>query len=207
MNNERGFVTVFALCLILVVALVVKGIQESDTNHNLSAADLQTEFDLQNAADGGIYEAAEKVRVATQKGQELLPANGGEPFRKNYQRQLVTRTIQTNRGAITVTVWGERTRIQGFNRLYPSYKAEVRGDVKYGYLLFGVAQMNNERIGEKIYRRAFAYVVDGYGVNSLNKPVKPGDEAAVTNEYETVVVAPEDKDVVHFLELPSGKDN
>lgn len=192
--NERGFVTVFALCLILVIALLVKGIQESDTNHNYEAADLQTEFDLQNAADGGIYEAAEKVRVSAENGEELLPTKFAHSIsRRDYQKQLVSRSIKTARGTISIKVWGERLRIQDYKRLYPSYNKKEVGERKYGYVLFSVAQLDNDRTGGKIYRRAFAYVVDGKGINDSWKKV---------NE----TVAPEDKDVVHFMELPSGKD-
>ena len=195
MNNERGFVTVFALCLILVIALLVKGIQESDTNHNYEAADLQTEFDLQNAADGGIYEAAEKVRVATENGNELLPTEFAHTLsRKNYQKQLVYRSIKTKRGTISVKVWGERLKIQDYKRLYPSYGKEEVGERKFGYVLFSVAQLDNKRTNGKIYRRAFAYVIDGKGITDSGKRI---------NEP----VAPEDKDVIHFMELPAGKDN
>lgn len=193
--NERGFVTIFALCMILVVALVVKGIQQSDTSHNLEAADLQTEFDLQNAADGGIYEAAELVR----SGKKDLPANnnGTSQKRKDNQRQLLTRTTTTARGKITVTVWGERLKIQSYTPNYSSestrgYPVTAKGTVKYGYALLSVAQLDSNRMNGKIYRRAFAYVVDGHGKNALGKIVD-------------AEVAPEDKDVVHFMELTSVK--
>ena len=228
--NERGFVTIFALCLILVIALVVKGIQESDTNHNYATADLKTEFYLQNAADGGIYEAAEKVRLATENGKELLPANNVPPFRKNYQRELLTRSIKTDSGTITVTVWGERLRIQGYERLYPSYKAKAQGTVKYGYALFSLAELDGGRSG-KMYRRAFAYVVDGYGTEYFYrkysgkngyKNVEPTfdlKETELPGEWINGLyyvddldkfffyVEPTVKDVVHFVELPAGKNN
>ena len=197
--NERGFVTVFALCLILVIALIVKGIQESDTNHNYASADFQTEFDLQNAADGGIYEAAEKVRVAAENGEELLPANNVPTVqaRRDCQKQLVNRSTKTERGTIRVTVWGERLKIQNYKRLYSSsayYTKKADGAPKYGYILLSVAQLDSDRMNGKIYRRAFAYVVDGKGRDDLAQPVEEN-------------VAPEDKDVLHFMELPSVKDN
>ena len=192
MNGERGFVTVFALCMILVVALVVKGIQESDANRNTEADILLAEFDLQSAADGGIYEAAEIVR----NGQkDLLPASNfnSTAERKKNQIWLVTnRTFATAHGTIRVNVWGERLRIQGNERKYPSYNIKTVGTVKYGYVLFSVAQLDSPRFG-KMYRRAFAYVLDGYGKNSLDQFVEPGDDA--------------DPYTVHFMALPSTKDN
>ncbi len=231
MNNERGFVTIFALCLILVIALLVKGIQESDMNHNYEAADLQTEFDLQNAADGGIYEAAEKVRAASENGQELLPTNTVSNHEERKKSQipihLSKSSIKTARGTITVKVWGERLKIQNYKRLYPSYTKNPQGVPKYGYVLFSVAQLKNKRTNGKIYRRAFAYVVDGYGIEFYNgkeaafgyKKVEPkpeneidgteGDNPVFDKESDKffVVVKPEDKGVVHFMELPSGKNN
>ena len=186
MNGERGFVTVFALCVIVVVALIVKGI-------------LSAEFDLQNAADGGIYEAAEIVRNGK---KDLLPASNitDTTERKKNQIWLVTnRTFATaHHGTIRVNVWGERLRIQDYERKYsPTYKKVPVKDsygkviVKYGYVLISVAQLDSPRFG-KMYRRAFAYVVDGYGKNSLDQTVEPGEDA--------------DPYTVHFMALPSRKD-
>ncbi|MBR1807564.1 MAG: hypothetical protein IJ774_14410 [Selenomonadaceae bacterium] len=183
MMTERGFVTVFALCLVIVVALIVKGIQESETNHNYEAADLQAQFDLQSAADGGIYEAAEKVR----NNKDILPASNFAGGRKENQKLLVSRTVKISNRQIRVDVWGERLRVQHYERLYPSYKKSARGGVEYGYALISVAELDSPRFG-KVYRRAFAYVVDGYGKNTLNEIVEPDENA---DEY-----------TVHFMTLP-----
>lgn len=222
--NERGFVTVFALCLILVITLIVKGIQEAETNHNYETTILQAEFDLQNAADGGIYEAAELVR----SGQKSLPANNVPHYRKQNQPKLLTTSRKTLHGTISVNVWGERIKIRDCKRQYTPYKSvPIKGNnnkeiIHYGYMLFSVAQLDNERFG-KMYRRAFAYVVDGYGTEHYyrldyshngDKAVEPKpedmidgteDESAVFYEdldKYLVVVKPADKDVVHFMEMP-----
>ena len=60
--NEKGFATIFGLCLILAIALVVKGIQESEMNHAYETSDFQTEFELQNLADSGIYRAVDEIK-------------------------------------------------------------------------------------------------------------------------------------------------
>lgn len=188
MMTERGFVTVFALCLILVFALIVKGIQESETNHNYEAADFQAQFDLQSAADGGIYEAAEKVR----SGQKELLPNNFEAARNDYQVLLVSRTVKISNRQIRVDVWGERLQIQHYERLYPSYKKSARGGVEYGYALISVAELDSPRFG-KVYRRAFAYVIDGKGcVTGLEGEIVPDEQP----------VAAKDKDVVHFMTMP-----
>ena len=191
--NERGFVTVFALCLILAIALIVKGIQESDTNHNYEAANLQTEFDLQNAADGGIYEAAEKVRVATENGEELLPASRIEAERQKNQIHLVSHTTESLYGQIRVDVWGERLHVQKYKRDYPSYAKNTDGKPLYGFVLFSVAEIDSKNLGKK-YRRAFAYVIDGYGYDSdKNQVVQKSVDPSLENK-------------IHFMELPSTKN-
>ena len=60
--NQKGFATIFGLILILAIALVVKGIQESHANYNYETQYLQTEFDLQSVAEVGIYMAAEELK-------------------------------------------------------------------------------------------------------------------------------------------------
>lgn len=152
MKNERGFATIFALCFILVVALVVKGIQEAETNHTHEATDFQIEFQLQNAADGGIYEAAEIVRVAKETGKPLLSD------KKNSV--LVSRTKEILYGTIQLTVWGRIKKIQLFTMNYLTYKpTPITGNDDDCYALLSVAEFTDEA-GNKKYRRAFAYVPD-----------------------------------------------
>ena len=193
MKNEHGFATIFGLCFILVVALVVKGIQESETNHTHEATDFQIEFDLQNMADGGIYEAAEIVRVAKENGTELLPVSETEGSRSEHQIILVpSRTKEISGGKIQLTVWGERVNIQLAKRNYPAYTKTKDGKPKYGYALFSVVEFTDDT-GRKKFRRAFAYVIDGYGYN--------------VSERKFYNVTPTDDDKkIHFLELPSGTE-
>jgi len=153
--NQKGFATIFGLCLMLAFVLVVKGIQEMGVNDAKEWEDFQTEFDLQNAADVGIYMAAAKV----EKNPELLPLNP-DPYinyRKNYRRDLISKTIES----ISVKVSGERIGVYNFQELYPSYEKEDKGATSDVYILFSRAEIENKRIGGKSYRRAFAYVSAG----------------------------------------------
>jgi len=153
--KEKGFATIFALCLMLAFALVVKGIHESGKNFAYETKDLQTEFDLQNAADVGIYMAAAKV----EKNPKLLPVNPN-PYlnaNKNYRRNLINKKIES----ISVKVTGERIGVYHFQELYPSYSKEDKGATQDVYILFSRAEAENKRIGGKSYRRAFAYVRAG----------------------------------------------
>ena len=165
--RQKGFATIFGLCLILVVALTVKGIQEAETNHAYETMDFQVEFELKNAAVSGIYEAAEKVRVEKiNTGNELLPPSGS-PFpedRKDYQYKLINRTVKSPRfGNIKVEVWGERlVGAQGFRtckRLYNSSNLKLIKKDQEGYILFSVAQIKSEHVSGNIHCSAFAYVL------------------------------------------------
>ena len=153
--NQKGFATIFGLCLMLAFVLVVKGVQESELNDAHEIKDFQTEFNLQNAADVGIYMAAAKV----EKNPELLPVNPN-PYLNNhvdYRRELISEKIES----ISVKVWGERIGVYHFRELYPSYDKEEKGATSDVYILFSRAEIENERIGGKSYRRAFAYVSAG----------------------------------------------
>ena len=164
--SQKGFATFFGLILVLAVALCAKSIQESEMNYSYAAADYQMEFELQNAAVSGIYEAAEKVRKAEEEGVELLPPNKFPTYSNRLQPVLVNRTIEhTDKKhrlkKIHLTVWGERLdgeqKIMHYTRLYPSRDLKPEGE-ESGYILFSVAESSNERMDGKIFRSAFAYV-------------------------------------------------
>ena len=164
--RQKGFATIFGLCMILAVALCVKGIQESEMNHAYETADFQAEFELQNVADGGIYEAAELIRL----GQKKLPANPSPyEYNRKYQRQLINKTINyfnadRQSKSIKLRVWGERLtgtyqQFQSYQKNYPTGRTAIDAP-KSGYILLSVATVSNSRMTGEIYRRAFAYVLD-----------------------------------------------
>lgn len=167
--NQKGFATIFALCMILIIALVVKGIQESEMNHAYETADFQAAFELQNAADSGIYAAVAKVQSEKENGNEILRANpyASDFNRKDYRYQFNTLTVKSKYlGKIKVNTWGERLTgdrqaFQSYKKTYPTGKTPDDSDSrKSGYILFSMAEVESKRTGEKIYRRAFAYVLD-----------------------------------------------
>ena len=176
MMTEKGFATIFGLCLILVIALVVKGIQESEMNHAYETTDFQTEFELKNAADSGIYEAAKLVHAAP---LEVLPLN--MTYQRNkHQKRLLSETIKSFSGSIKVDVWGERLVMKHFKEIYPSYGQEDLNDNDEVCVLLSKAELQSARMDGKIYCRAFAYIS--------------------FNEDGTI-----DK-TIHFMALPSSKD-
>ena len=182
--NQKGFATIFGLCLILVIALVVKGIEETETNHAYEIADFQAEFELQNAADSGIYEA---IKITLDNPEETLPSNPGYPsLRRNYQHKFNNITINSEQlGTITVETWGERRTPHPYKVDYTTNKAvEDKSRIEFNnkgkpiykevYVFFSRASADSKRMNGKIYRRAFAYVF------------KDGDAT------------------IHFMELPTS---
>ena len=180
--NEKGFATIFGLCLILAIALVVKGIQESEMNHAYETSDFQTEFELQNLADSGIYRAVDEIKKNSLSYNRRYPPLGsshpeGGSARYDGQFQLISENIPSERlEEIKLEVWGERIFMNHYERQYPSYDKVLMETTKKAYVLFSWAEVESKQI----YRRAFAYVL--------------------FNEDGT------SDSVIHFMELPSEKD-
>ena len=177
--TEKGFATIFGLCLILVIALIVKGIQEAEMNHAYETTDFQAEFDLQNAADSALVETVnEAIELLDADDTRLI--NRGTVNRRysQYEFPAVTKTSE-RLGNITVTVWCEETMIQPYkvnysrvnNRKkhnYDGYVAEKKGTGKYGYFFFSRAEATNKHAGGKIYRRAAAYVLQSENYKTIH---------------------------------------
>ena len=161
--NQKGFATILGLCLILAIALVVKGIQESEGNHAYETTDFQTELDLQNAAEIGIYKAAKTVK----ENPNILPFNRELNPRGNYQYKFTQIKIKTLSGSdINVDAWGERMLIVPYKVDYvpdPDVANKIDDgktiDERKSYGFFSRAELTNSRTGGKLYRRAFGYVL------------------------------------------------
>ena len=180
--NEKGFATILGLCLILIIALIVKGIQEAELNHAYETTDLQAEFDLQNAAESALVETVDAAINLINAGDSRLINRGTYAGRKQSQYQFPTITKTSERlGNITVTVWCEETMIQPYRVKYKSsgYVAEKErndnGD--YGYFFFSRAEATSKRVGGKIYRRAAAYILADENYSAIHFMEVP------TNDY------------------------
>lgn len=172
--NQRGFATIFGLCLILVIALIVKGIQAAEFNHIHETSDFQTEIDLQNAADGGIYEAVEEVRLAEKNDGEILLTVNPNPElvgsrQANQVKLITTKKNSAHAGEITVEVWGERINMHQYKVDYEpdpdvarKRKQKVKGKYEEifldSYFFFSIARATNQHTGGEVYRRSTAYV-------------------------------------------------
>ena len=133
--KQKGFVTIFGLCLMLIVALIVKGIQESEANHAREVLNFEMEQALQNAAESGIVEASELVKNKSFTAGKIFTDT--KDFRQGEQ------TIPIN-----IEVFGERGNI------YVGNKA------KAGIYFMSRASMKSKFFDKNIYRRAYGYVLD-----------------------------------------------
>lgn len=131
--RQKGFATIFGLCLILVVALIVKGINDAETNHAREVGNFETEQILQRAAESAIVEAASKLPSDEQK---IIDAQ------KTFNNGR--RTFQVH-----VEAWQD-----------DSGQIDVDGVGKDGVYIMSRATTDDDFFGEKIYRRAYAYILD-----------------------------------------------
>ena len=160
----------------MAIALCVKGIQESATNHFYETKDFQTEVDLQNAAESGIYAAAEKVQRELAKDKNYLLIKTSS--REYHQFKIISTTQKTSSGDISVDVLAERILIFPYKvdytmfvttglRVHDGKKIEERE----ACMLYSSAEIYSERIGKNFSRQAFAYVeldVDGNSDNMIH---------------------------------------
>ncbi|MBQ6132331.1 MAG: hypothetical protein IJL12_08350 [Selenomonadaceae bacterium] len=158
---QKGFATILSLCLILVVALIVKGIHESETNHAREVSNFELEQALQSAAESGVVEAAEYVRENPNK----FPYSDGT----NITKKSITVSNKTfKRGEqtinITVKAWGERGKIYFYKKIFDENNVNYGKFVQVKSPCDGVYFMSRASIekgfwGKQIYRRAYGYIL------------------------------------------------
>lgn len=131
--RQKGFATIFGLCLILVVAIIVKSINDAETNHAREVVNFETEQALQHAAESAIVEAVSNLPYDQPK---IIDAQ---------------RTFDNGRRTFQVHVeaWQEHGQI---------YINDVG---EPGTYIMSRATTDDDFFGEKIYRRAYAYILDG----------------------------------------------
>lgn len=154
--RQKGFATIFGLCLILVFALIVKGIQAAEMNHAYETANFQAEIELQNAAESALVEVADSVL----SGEETLPVKPPYTSRQRsyYQREFTIDKTSETLGDITVSVWGEEAALMPYKVNHATKIARRSAADKPVYIFFSMAQATDNRGGRQLYRRAFAYV-------------------------------------------------
>lgn len=154
---QKGFATVLSLCLILVVALIVKGIQEAETNHASEVSNFELEQALQSAAESGVVEAAEYVR----KNPNKFPYSDPNPI-WNTKKEITVSNKTFKRGEqtinITVKAWGERGRIYFYRKNDSGKFVQVKSPCD-GVYFMSRASIEKGFWGKQIYRRAYGYIL------------------------------------------------
>ena len=176
--NEKGFFTLIGICFLLIAAILVKGVQESEKNYSYVTRDFQDEVELQNIADSALLEAMEMINS---NEVELIESQFNTSNRRENQHKIIDKTVN----AANVQVFYEYGKINGEGNIYflkRTYQSNGKfsdnttelKEPKKGVILISVASRNAENITEKIYRRALGYFLtdedaDGkiYFMNSL----------------------------------------
>ena len=169
--KQKGFATIFGMCLILVVALIVKGIHEAEANHAREVLNFELEQVLQSAAESGIVEAAEYVR----NHPDEFPVYDGWPWtvsKKEISVKNKTLKRENKTFDITVEAWGERGKIY-------FYKEDKKTKIKKeqaGVYLMSRATIKSGIFGEDIHRRAYAYFLENNDtiINFMELPTLDG---------------------------------
>ena len=147
--NERGFFTIVGLCLLLVAAIFIKGIHEFEANYARGITNFQAEHELQNLADSYLIEASKNLPALEQ----------GQPY--NILNTTVTSDKFKN---LKIEVWAQKQYIKKFIRTYSSgskYTDKDSGELpQNSTIIVSVASCDSPFIAGKMYRRAFAYILD-----------------------------------------------
>ena len=163
--SQKGFATIFGLCFILIIALCVKGIQESETNHAHEVSNFEMEQILQSAAESGIIRATNLI-------SGLPYSEGRYSDKKNLLNVTETRKCGGKIFNVTINVRGERGKIYFYDR---DKTTQVKNSCD-GVYLMSRATIKNGFLGEKVYRRAYAYILDNDAtIYFMELPTLDGD--------------------------------
>lgn len=143
--NERGFFTVVGLCLLLILAISITGVQEFEGNYASGIDSVQVEKELQNFAESALLMHIETSRDSFEFSSEKL-------------------------GVVNVTCYeNPDVRFRRFRREYVKSskyndipEKDENGDdwLKDATVYMSVASCDSGYVDGKIYRRVMAYVID-----------------------------------------------
>ena len=140
--NERGFFTIVGLCLLLITTIFIKGVHEFETNYARGITNFLIEHKLQNLADSYLIETFEKYNGA-EDNLNITENLGNIDELKNVAveiRYAPKQNIKIENGSYT-----------NFENLPVNSK---------GTVIVIVASCDSPFIAGKMYRRAFAYILD-----------------------------------------------
>lgn len=171
MKSERGFFTLIGICILLVAAIFVKGIQESELNYSYIAKDFENEMKLQNAADSALVEAVDLIKNKTVTLEPATSLN-----HSGNQHKILDKIVDD----INVTVWyeyGKNSAGGKFHFMERNYTTETDVPIgeqnKRGVILISVASRDSDIMSGKVFARAIGYIFTDGDENILDKEGKP----------------------------------
>ena len=149
MRNERGFFTVVGLCLLLAVAISIRGVQEFEGNYSIGASNAQAELELQNAANSAI---AEIIETGT------------------YTKNVTSKRL----GKISISVshltdgYSETNYVRMENGSRVQDQNKISEKLSNSVVWVSVASCENKKFGGKMSCKSQAYVADDGTVCFMN---------------------------------------
>ena len=142
--NERGFFTIIGLCLLIIAAVSIKGVNEFETNYSRGVKNFQIEHKLQNLAESFLAEEIENIAVDENYSTS-----------KNFGEYDGLKNC-------TVQLHAQNTYLKNFIRVYSSASKYTDIDAgetpKNAIVILSVASCDSPFIDGKMYRRALAYI-------------------------------------------------
>ena len=176
--NERGFFTLMGLCFLIVVAVMARGVQESEGNYYSVTDDFVQAAELQNIADSALIEAVNSIdpdnvektlpkrTLPRYKGQRPIDVPNAVNLANDYDANV---EVYAEYGKYTELVYNSETRtteekelgnIWLKRKVYPERDIVDRyleNNQREGVIIISVASRESDKTGGKIYRRAIAY--------------------------------------------------
>ena len=143
--NERGFFTIIGLCLLLIAAISIKGVQEFETNYSRGVTNFQAEHHLQTLAESYLIDNIDSI--------ENLPQRYNLGNYKGLEN-------------VTVEIYGRHNNIHIDNGEYTNL--ENLPQEAEGNIILSVASCDNPFIVGKMYRRALAYIDETKTIHFMN---------------------------------------
>lgn len=154
MKDERGFFTIVGLCLLLAVAISIRGIQEFERNYSIGVTNFQIECDLQNLADSALVEASENIPEDAQN-YEGFSIDVNTPVISERLRKLNANVLV--RGTKQNLIDRKDEYVSTSDIPTPLKNGE---DKDHATILISIASCDSPNVAGRIYRRSLAYILD-----------------------------------------------
>ena len=152
--NERGFFSLIGICFLLVAAILVVGLQESEGNYYDVTRNFYDEVDLQNVADSALIEAANKIT----SGEIELKMPPSQVSSRRYKQYPVPLNLHYDADVEVFYEYGNvRQKWREYESGNPKNDNDTKKNLARGVILISVASRDSDKMTGKIYRRSLGY--------------------------------------------------